>query len=875
MVTKREVLQDGIAARQLRSVNLFCLALVGLFSLSIVLRLYGLFGHEYDGAVAEFNRHAQRIDAELRAIKRVNVRQALWIGARVDTPELDTPIETVLGAPVSTSTHFEYRLLDETAQPLGAVYIASMPDRLSPEERRLLPALQELLLLQTVSLRTNPLLQRTVFVSRSGHLLVRAPAIRPEQEPFWPNWIDDVLKYQLKQYGDVQRLPRDGWWILPDESRPSRRGRVRFSSPVIHRGKVLGLVSANVATAALASHLQAGLACVPRTRPCALVDAGVTLASIGPWPADHQPDALSKSSLKPGNAWVDWDLRMVRHLSEAPWQMVGEVSFTQLVEPVLPAALKSVGLVLLLLGILGYARYRFMRYVLLPEMEMRRDLAKARDAAEAGARAKAAFLAVMSHEIRTPMTGVLGTLDVLERLSPTEAQSRALCTIRNSGQTLLRIIDDILDFSKIEAGRMTLEPEPCDLAELLGDVIELYVGSAQAGGILLKFYAAPEVRAYEADPIRIRQIVGNLLSNAIKFTAPGGAVMVETDLDENDFVRIRVTDTGIGIAQNSLPLLFQPFAQAEGMISRSFGGTGLGLSIIRHLVDLMSGEVLVASTVGVGSIFTVKLPLLRAKSAVRGEGVDLCGVRVCLAVEDALGEKWYGRYLVSHGATIKFHSGVVGDVRSQDSDVIVCDASLLPTSEELMQRISARTVVISSRKDAAPREGRGELASICRRGAFVEAVAMAAGRLSLPDELPSESAGQRQTVLEASGEHQLVLLVEDSIVNQEVISQQLTLLGYEVRTAINGKAALEALAHGRYSLVLTDCNMPEMDGYELAKAIRRSESVKDARMPVIALTANAHRGEAERCFAAGIDDYLVKPADMGNLQRVISKWLER
>jgi signal transduction histidine kinase/CheY-like chemotaxis protein len=862
------------ARRQVRHVTWFCLALSLLFAVSMLVRLQGLFAYEYAQVIEHFSRQAQRIDAELLAVKRVNVRQGYWIGTRLDKPALDKPLDDVLGEAIRTPTHYEYRLLDDTGRPLAAIYLGSAPGQLPERDRLLLPVLQELLLFQVVNLRTNPRLQRVVFVSARADMLARAPAIRPEQEPFWPNWIETVYGYQLRQYGDLSHAPAEGWWLLPDSGRPSTRGRVRFSTPVIHRGQTLGILSTNIAISALSDIVSEDGIC-PQIARCALRAGAEVLVHVGKWPTGQL--APLHSQLETGNAWVDGDLRMVRALDQAPWLLVGEIEPWQLIKPLLPAALRNVALLLVLLAILLYGRHRFIRYVVLPEMKLLQDLAKARDAAEAGVRAKSTFLAVMSHEIRTPMTGVLGMLDVLEHTRLGTDQRRAVSIIRSSSLTLLRLIDDILDFSKIEAGKLTLEPEACDFQALLGQIVELYAGSARSKGVQLRGYAAPEFGVYFIDPIRVRQIVGNLLSNAIKFTSAGGMVVVESEIDPNGDARIRVADTGIGIAESHLPFLFLPFSQAEGTASRRFRGTGLGLSITKHLVELMKGQIQTTSVLGTGSVFTVSLPLDPAAPPAATESADLSDLRVCLVCNDPMDERWFVRYLISGGAAVGVDYEAGHDCWGPAWDVVVCERSLLPLG--LSDGDLARTVVFAHEdSEDYSLEGDGTVVRTGNRIELLRAVAAAAEsasakctherQLRLPETSVAVANGPETT------ERALLLLVEDNLFNQEVISQQLSLLGYSVHTAIDGTQALEALRGNSYCLILTDCHMPEMDGYQLAAAIRASEIGTDLHMPIIALTASALREEADRCHAAGMDDYLTKPADMDALERTIKKWLK-
>jgi signal transduction histidine kinase/CheY-like chemotaxis protein/HPt (histidine-containing phosphotransfer) domain-containing protein len=388
--------------------------------------------------------------------------------------------------------------------------------------------------------------------------------------------------------------------------------------------------------------------------------------------------------------------------------------------------------------------------------------------------AKSSFLSMMSHEIRTPMNGVLGMLELLS-LSELESHQRTtLEIVRESGRSLLRIIDDILDFSKIEAGKLEIRPEVASIAKVIASVVGIYSGNASSKALVLTSYTDPRISpAVVVDPLRLQQILNNLVSNAIKFTSHG-SVEIRAELvehkDEEDVVRFLVTDTGIGISSEGQALLFQPFAQAGGDITRSFGGTGLGLSIGQRLAKLMGGFIGISSTPGKGTIVNLTLPLP------------------------------------------------------------IADPKLLST----------------------------------------------AGAKGEQDAVDSVIRGRRRTptVEQAEAEGTLVLLVDDHPINRLVLIRQVNLLGYANEAAEDGREALEMWKSGRFSLLITDCNMPVMDGYDLARAIRDIErDTGMARTNIIACTANALKGEAEHCFAAGMDDYIAKPVELGRLLPKLTQWL--
>jgi signal transduction histidine kinase/DNA-binding NarL/FixJ family response regulator len=397
--------------------------------------------------------------------------------------------------------------------------------------------------------------------------------------------------------------------------------------------------------------------------------------------------------------------------------------------------------------------------------EAARDAAeRARAEAEAANQAKSTFLATMSHEIRTPMNGVLGMVDVLERQGLSELQRRTVATMRESGQALLHIIDDVLDFSKIEAGRLELESTPFSLSGLVNAALATLRPQVTAKGLTL--HAEVDAGSQDAlvgDPTRVRQILFNLLSNAIKFTERGGVrVRAGTKAlgDGRTRVTLAVTDTGIGLGEEELARLFQPFVQADSSTTRQFGGTGLGLTIVRRLARAMGGDVAVESTPAVGSTFTVTLTL---------------------------------------------------DAAPSDSPL------------KTLLKPAARSPAAT-----APRSGEGTRA----------------------------------------------LVVDDHPVNREVLMLQLKLLGVAADSAADGVEALAAWAPGRYAAVLADIHMPRMDGHELARRLRATEAERDAaRTPIVAVTANATKGEEERCLAAGMDAYLVKPVSIERLRATLERWL--
>ena len=516
-------------------------------------------------------------------------------------------------------------------------------------------------------------------------------------------------------------------------------------------------------------------------------------------------------------------------------------------------------------------------------------LAAARDEATAAAETKANFLANMSHEIRTPMNGVLGMAEMLGQSGLGGDQRAMLQTIQESGDSLLTIINDILDISKIEAGKLELETIAMSITDVVEGAAATLATNASRKGLGLVTYIEPDVPPLVmGDPIRVRQILFNLIGNAIKFTSEGEVTVrvvraANGDADKAS-VRFQVIDQGIGIAEEAQAKLFQAFTQAEKETTRKYGGTGLGLAICQRLSTMMDGHIGVESSLGEGSVFTVTLPFVEIDERRQREAIDLSGLSVLVAGASDMLRAATSAYLSQQGASTQAQAETGIPVTMPDTDVIVFPDphdSEAATAILAMEAPSPHVVLGRERNAAVATRPAVEGITLVdtnpmRRDRVVRAVAIAAGRLA-PEveetEAPAETKRALPGIDEALAEGRLILFAEDNETNQDVIRRQLNMLGFVCEIAGDGKAALEAWRSKPYGLLLTDCHMPIMDGYELTAAVRAEQPEGRRRTPIVAITADAMQGEGERCIAAGMDDYLSKPVAMPALLRVLAKWL--